>query len=51
MDREFGASASNVLLVAGFTYVKLVIGVFVYVAFVIDEVRTGLGMLLPKHVN
>ena len=36
VDRQFGVAAPNVLLVADFTYVKLVTGVFVYVAFVID---------------
>ena len=36
MDRQFGVGAPNRLLVADFTYVKLITGVFVYVAFVID---------------
>src|SRR5262249_57449063 len=36
VDRQFGVGAPNLLLVADFTYVKLVTGVFVYVAFVID---------------
>lgn len=36
VDRQFGVDAPNLLLVADFTYVKLVTGVFVYVAFVID---------------
>jgi putative transposase len=36
VDRQFGVGAPNRLLVADFTYVKLVSGVFVYVAFVID---------------
>lgn len=36
VDRQFGVAAPNVLLVADFTYVRLVTGVFVYVAFVID---------------
>ena len=36
MDRQFGVGAPNRLLVADFTYVKLISGVFVYVAFVID---------------
>ena len=36
VDRQFGVAAPNVLLVADFTYVKLITGVFVYVAFVID---------------
>ena len=36
VDRQFGVPAPNRLLVADFTYVKLVTGVFVYVAFVID---------------
>ena len=36
VDRQFGVPAPNLLLVADFTYVKLVTGVFVYVAFVID---------------
>ncbi len=36
VDRQFGVGAPNLLLVADFTYVKLITGVFVYVAFVID---------------
>ncbi len=36
VDRQFGVAAPNALLVADFTYVKLVTGVFAYVAFVID---------------
>ena len=36
VDRQFTVCAPNRLLVADFTYVKLVTGVFVYVAFVID---------------
>ena len=36
VDRQFRVSAPNAFLVADFTYVKLVTGVFVYVAFVID---------------
>jgi putative transposase len=36
VDRQFGVGAPNVLLVADFTYVRLVTGVFVYVALVID---------------
>jgi len=36
VDRQFGVGAPNLLLVADFTYVKLISGVFVYVAFVID---------------
>ena len=36
VDRQFRVPAPNLLLVADFTYVKLVTGVFVYVAFVID---------------
>ena len=36
VDRQFGVAAPNVLLVADFTYDKLVIGVVGYVAFVID---------------
>ena len=36
VDRQFKVPAPNQLLVADFTYVKLTIGVFVYVAFVID---------------
>jgi hypothetical protein len=35
--------APNRLLVADFTYVKLITGVFVYVAFVIDAVRGAIG--------
>lgn len=36
VDRRFGVPAPNLLVVADFTYVKLVTGLFVYVAFVID---------------
>jgi putative transposase len=36
VDRQFRVSTPNALLVADFTYVKLVTGIFVYVAFVID---------------
>lgn len=36
VDRQFRVPAPNRLLVADFTYVKLISGVFVYVAFVID---------------
>jgi putative transposase len=36
VDRQFKVPAPNRLLVADFTYVKLVTGLFVYVAFVID---------------
>jgi len=36
VDRQFRVPTPNALLVADFTYVKLVTGVFVYVAFVID---------------
>jgi putative transposase len=36
VDRQFGVAAPNALLVADFTYVKLVTGIFVYVAFVVD---------------
>lgn len=36
VDRQFGVTAPNTLLVADFTYVKLVTGILVYVAFVID---------------
>jgi putative transposase len=36
VDRQFRVPAPNRLFVADFTYVKLVTGVFVYVAFVID---------------
>ena len=36
VDRQFKVPAPNQLLVADFTYVKLTVGVFVYVAFVID---------------
>ena len=36
VDRQFRVSTPNALVVADFTYVKLVTGVFVYVAFVID---------------
>ena len=32
VDRQFGVAAPSVLLVADFTYVKLVTGVFVYVS-------------------
>jgi putative transposase len=36
VDRQFRVSTPSALLVADFTYVKLVTGVFVYVAFVVD---------------
>ncbi len=36
VDRQFAVPAPNRLLVADFTYVKLVTGAFCYVAFVID---------------
>ncbi len=36
VDRQFRVPAPNRLFVADFTYVKLITGVFVYVAFVID---------------
>ncbi len=36
VDRQFRVPAPNRLFVADFTYVKLIAGVFVYVAFVID---------------
>ncbi len=36
VDREFTVDAPNRLFVADFTYVRLIVGVFVYVAFVID---------------
>ncbi len=36
VDRQFTVPAPNQLLVADFTYVKLVTGAFAYVAFVID---------------
>src|SRR5215217_3287402 len=36
VDRQFTVPASNRLLVADFTYVKLLTGTFAYVAFVID---------------
>lgn len=36
VDRQFTVPAPNLLLVADFTYVKLVTGAFCYVAFVID---------------
>lgn len=36
VDRKFRVGAPNVLLVADFTYVRLVSGVFVYTAFAID---------------
>ena len=36
VDRQFGVAAPNLLLVADFTYVRLVTGVFVYVTLVID---------------
>ena len=36
VDRQFTVAAPNRLFVADFTYVRLVVGVFVYVAFVID---------------
>lgn len=37
VDRQFAVPAPSWLLVADFTYVKLITGVFVYVAFVIDS--------------
>ena len=36
VDRQFKVPAPNRLLVADFTYVRLVTGIFIYVAFVID---------------
>lgn len=36
VDRQFQVPAPNRLLVADFTYVRLAVGVFVYVAFAID---------------
>ena len=36
VDRQFRVPTPNALVVADFTYVKLITGVFVYVAFVID---------------
>lgn len=36
VDRQFRVPAPNMLLVADFTYVRLVTGTFVYTAFVID---------------
>ncbi len=36
VDRQFRVPAPNLLVVADFTYVKLVSGAFVYTAFVID---------------
>jgi putative transposase len=36
VDRQFRVPTPNALVVADFTYLKLVTGVFVYVAFVID---------------
>jgi putative transposase len=36
VDRQLRVHTPNVLVVVDFTYVKLVTGVFVYVAFVID---------------
>lgn len=36
VDRQFGVDAPNRLMVADFTYVRLITGVFVYTAFVID---------------
>lgn len=36
VDRQFGVDAPNRLLVADFTSVRLVTGVFVYTAFVVD---------------
>jgi putative transposase len=36
VERQFRVPTPNALVVADFTYVKLVTGVFVYVAFVID---------------
>jgi putative transposase len=36
VDRQFRVDAPNRLVVADFTYVRLITGIFVYVAFVID---------------
>lgn len=36
VDRQFRAPAPSRLVVADFTYVRLVTGLFVYAAFVID---------------
>lgn len=36
VDRQFSVPAPSMLLVADFTYVRLITGVFIYVAFVID---------------
>ena len=45
VDRQFRVPSPNALVVADFTYVKLVTGVFVYVAFVIDAYAGALGTL------
>jgi len=52
VDRQFGVRAPNMLLVADFTYVKLVTGVFVYVA--IDAyagVIVGWETSVSKHTR
>jgi putative transposase len=54
VDRQFGVSAPNLLVVADFTYVKLVTGVFVYVAFVIDAYAgtiVGWEVSTSKHTR
>ena len=49
VDRQFGVSAPNLLLVADFTYAKLISGVFVYVAFVIDAYAGATWGGRPRH--
>jgi putative transposase len=54
VDRQFGVAAPNVLLVADFTYVKLITGVFVCVSFVIDAYAgaiVGWEVSVSKHTR
>jgi putative transposase len=44
VDRQFGVDAPNRLLVADFTYAKLVTGAFVYVAFVESAIRQAAAL-------
>jgi putative transposase len=52
VDRQFRVAEPNVLLVADFTYVRLVTGAFVYTAFVIDAYAgriLGWECAISKH--
>ncbi len=54
VDRQFRVPAPNMLVVADFTYVRLVSGVFVYTAFVIDAFAgriMGWECSASKHVG